>query len=93
VLLAFSRYNELVEDRQARHIGDIIRERGNFPQGRTQIAVNRRAKDLTAHAAETNRHIFRLRKFFHLLLVVAVWLPLTIGRLTTLPLNWDRHRS
>jgi hypothetical protein len=74
----FARYNERVEYQQARHIGDIIREREN--------AFPRRGGDLTARAGDTNRRISKGRKMLRLLLDVAVWVPLTIGRLVTLPL-------
>ena len=75
-----ARYNELVEPRQARHIGEIIRERDALFRVRTQLALKQ------ARAGETNRRIIRLQKFLRFLLVVAVWVPLTIGRLVTRPL-------
>jgi hypothetical protein len=87
-----SRYNELMEHRQARHIGDIIKERGNSLGGRTPIAAKRRAEDLTGREGGTSTHIVRLQKFLRLLLIVAIWVPLTIGRLVTLPLTSTPHR-
>ena len=82
-----------MENRQARHIGEIIRERSSFSQDRTQVALNRRAENLTARAGDTERHIIRLQKLLRLLVIVAVWVPLTIGRLVTRPLISSGHRS
>jgi hypothetical protein len=36
------RYNERVEDRRARHIGDIIRERNDFPVHDLALAADRK---------------------------------------------------
>jgi hypothetical protein len=79
-----------VEHRQARHIGDIIKERDNVFEGRTQTEIKSGIKVLPARAGETNRLIRRVQKLLRSLLAAAVWVPLTIGRLVTLPFRSRR---
>jgi hypothetical protein len=78
------RYNELVDHRQARHIGDIIRERDDIFPGRTQTVPNRGAEDQTTRAAAANP-IRRFQRLLRLLLGGVVNVLAAIGWFVTLP--------
>jgi hypothetical protein len=71
---ALARYNELVEERQARHIGEIIRERNN-----------RGARSLAAIPNPEPHVISRAQKILHLILAGMLNALATIGRFVTLP--------
>lgn len=68
------RYNALMEDRQARHIGDIIRERNN-----------RGTRGLAAIPNLKPHFISRAQKILHLILAGVLNALATIGWFVTLP--------
>jgi hypothetical protein len=78
------RYNVLVEDREARHIGDIIRERDN--------AFWRRGGDLSAPSRAARRTL-RIQKLFCSLLGVVLDVLATIGWFVTLPFITQDDRA
>ena len=71
---ALQRYNVLVEDRQARHIGDIIRERNNSA-----------AHGLAAESGHEQDAVSRVLKTLRLVFVAVLDVLATIGWFVTLP--------
>ena len=69
-----SRYNERVEERQVRHIGDIIRE--------SDYCV---ALDFAAAPGSKHHRFFRASKMLRLLLAATLDVLATIGWFVTLP--------
>jgi hypothetical protein len=82
-----------MDDGEARHIGGIIRERGRVFQAQRQIIIERQAKDRTTRAGDPNHFIMRVQKMLRSALDGVVWVPVTIGRVVTLPLTSKRVAS